>query len=227
MSFIENLFKLKIEKSREVLKDTFHRFQNIGIAWSTGKDSTAALFLARKVEPNILVLFCDTTKHFPETYSFRDKMVVKWSLNIINVFPEVRYQDVQGERTRCCGGLKIEALLREIEKRHLDVVITGKRWDEYPDGSNIDYFSKEVTIGDFSHVQVHPLLHWTEKDVDNFNEKEKILSNPIYERGLSTIDCEGCTTSLQSKVSIHSNSANERDRDREKVVERLRALGYW
>jgi phosphoadenosine phosphosulfate reductase len=69
------------------------------------------------------------------------------------------------------------------------------------------------------------LLHWTEKDVWNFIKTRKIPYNPLYNKGFLSIECEVCPTPIQKTED--AKVRRERDRDREKIKEQLRALGYW
>ena len=79
----------KVDKSKEIILEAIERFgdEKTAIAWTSGKDSTALLNLVREAFNNqvpIPVLFVDTGKHFDTVYKFRDKLVKKWNLNIIN-----------------------------------------------------------------------------------------------------------------------------------------------
>jgi 3'-phosphoadenosine 5'-phosphosulfate sulfotransferase (PAPS reductase)/FAD synthetase len=222
MSFVDRLLEPKIKKSTEILKGAFDKFKNVGIVWSTGKDSTTTLFLAKELKPNILVLFGDTTRHFQETYDFRGKVVKKWNLNLVNVLPEVNYEEVKGDRTTCCRALKTKSVLGKIENLHLDAVITAVRWDENPAKLNEDYISQREEGDTYKHHRIHPLLHWTETDVWNFIKMSKIPYNPLYNKGFLSIECEVCPTPIQKAEPAKVG----RERDREKIMKRLRALGY-
>jgi 3'-phosphoadenosine 5'-phosphosulfate sulfotransferase (PAPS reductase)/FAD synthetase len=207
------------------LKDAFHKFEKVGVAWSTGQDSTLTLFLSKKINPDVLVLFGDTTRHYQETYTFRDRLSKEWDLNLINVPTKVNNHKVKGNRSKCCHALKIESLHSKIHELHLNALVTGIRWDEDPRWANEDYTSEKMTAETYSFVEVHPILHWTENDVWNYMERNQVPNNPLYHKGFSSVDCENCPTPI-TRASVPIN-VKEQAKDREGIVERLRALGYW
>lgn len=89
------------------------------------------------------------------------------------------------------------------------------------------------------HVRVHPLLHWTFMDVWEFTLRNNIPVNPLYLKGYTSIGCRPCTKptlgrefkSLEEYVAfLKSKRVEERAGrliDKEKLMQRLRALGYW
>ncbi len=103
-----------------------------------------------------------------------------------------------------------------------------------------DYSSKLDTKG---HIRVHPLLDWNEIDVWNYVKKEKVPVNPLYfsRNGYRyrSLGCTHCTIPLKSKAKnvddiineLEVTTAEERsgrsmDKEREYVMQKLRALGY-
>lgn len=64
-----------------------HIEENDGyLSFSGGKDSLVVLDLARRVEPNIPVVFFDSGLEFPETYQYLAQLQDQWHLNL-TVFP--------------------------------------------------------------------------------------------------------------------------------------------
>ncbi len=103
-----------------------------------------------------------------------------------------------------------------------------------------DYASK---LEDGSHVRVHPLLDWNEVDVWSYIKKEKIPVNPLYfsRNGFRyrSLGCTHCTIPVKSNArnvddivkelettKIEERSGRSMDKEREHVMQRLRALGY-
>lgn len=52
------------------------------VAWSGGRDSTAALLLARQVKSDVPVVFFDSGLEFPETYEYINSLTQKLNLNL-------------------------------------------------------------------------------------------------------------------------------------------------
>ena len=107
-------------------------------------------------------------------------------------------------------------------------------WDQYKTKSD-----------EKTHLRVHPLLHWTELDVWLYVKREGLPVNPLYFarkingawKRYRSLGCEPCTTPIESKVKnidemieeIKTSKTAERagrSLDKEKIMQRLRALGY-
>lgn len=212
-----------VRRSLEVIEKAFESFDRIGVAWSTGKDSTVNLFLARQFDKKIPVLFGDTTQHYQETYEHRDRVAQDWDLNLVNMVPDLSYEEVKGERERCCHALKTQPALKTVEQLGLEAVIVGVRWSEHPVRAKEEYFSKREGEQIFSHYRIHPLLHWTEEDIWDFTKAHNLPHNPLYDKGFRSIGCAPCTKPAPPDAPERSGRAQ----DKEKIMKRLRALGYW
>lgn len=58
--------------------DTYEGF----VAWSGGKDSTAVVDLARRVDPDVPVAFYHSGLEFPETTSYISELADRWNLDL-------------------------------------------------------------------------------------------------------------------------------------------------
>ena len=73
-------------KSLSIIREAKAQFKNMGVLWSTGKDSTATLWLCKKAffgKIPFPVIHLDTGQKFPEIYAFRDKIAKEWELDLI------------------------------------------------------------------------------------------------------------------------------------------------
>jgi len=103
-----------------------------------------------------------------------------------------------------------------------------------------DYSSKIENEG---HVRIHPLLDWNEIDIWNYIKKEHIPVNPLYfsRNGFRyrSLGCTHCTIPIKSnakniddiiaelkETKTEERSGREQDKEKEYVMQRLRALGY-
>lgn len=102
-----------------------------------------------------------------------------------------------------------------------------------------DIFSTEFEGA--NHVRVHPLLHWNEKEVWEYILSRKLKVNPLYcarnGKRYRSLGCDPCTKPVDSDAVTVEQILNElettkvqersgRDKDKEEVMEKLRALGY-
>jgi tRNA(Ile)-lysidine synthase TilS/MesJ len=74
--------------AEKLTKQAIERYgENLAVACSFGKDSMVVLDMARKINPNVKVVFNNTGVEFPETIQFKNEMVKKWKLNLIETQP--------------------------------------------------------------------------------------------------------------------------------------------
>jgi len=103
-----------------------------------------------------------------------------------------------------------------------------------------DYSSKIENEG---HVRIHPLLDWNEIDVWRYIKQEHIPVNPLYfsRNGFRyrSLGCTHCTVPIKSNsktiddiikelktTNIEERAGREQDKEKEFIMQRLRALGY-
>jgi len=216
-----NKLKELVNRTNEVIVDALIKYKHLALSWSGGKDSTVLLYLVKCYKPDITIFFGDTSVLFKETYEFRDRLVKEWNLNLINLKPYVSYSSVKGNREICCHNLKTIPLLVAIQKFKIGALFVGIRRNEHPSRFKESYFSPRNNP---EHYRIHPLLHWKEKDIWDLIDKYKLPYNPLYDKGYRSIGCEPCTYQVLDK------SASERSGrayDKEKIMSRLRELGYY
>jgi sulfate adenylyltransferase subunit 2 len=105
-----------------------------------------------------------------------------------------------------------------------------------------DQFKTDFEKG--SHIRIHPLLHWTEVNIWEYIEREKIPIIPLYfanEKGerYRSIGCYPCTFPIKSNAKtvreiieeLKNTKTPERagraqDKESEDAFEKLRRDGY-
>jgi phosphoadenosine phosphosulfate reductase len=119
----------------------------------------------------------------------------------------------------CTKRLKTEALNQAIQKYRWRALITGVRWDEHQARSQEIYFSPRP-----DHVRVHPILHFRERDVWEYIKKYQLPYCPLYDKGYRSLGvCRAPSPSTDRSVPERAG----RGTDKEGLMERLRALGYF
>jgi len=237
-------------KSISIIREAKAQFKNIAVLWSTGKDSTATLWLCRKAffgKIPFPVIHIDTGYKFPEIYEFRDRIAKEWDLDLIiarNEEATRRGMSPEKGKLQCCTALKTEALKMLIKEKEFDALILAIRRDEHGIRAKERVFSPRdedfrwryedqpaemwdlyvKPSEDFSHMRVHPLLHWTE------------AKNGKRYRSLG---CMPCTVPIPSNAStideiieelkttkIPERAGRAQDKERAYMMQKLRSLGY-
>lgn len=218
------------QKSIILLREAKAQFKNIACLWSTGKDSTAAVWLCKKAffgKIPFPVVHIDTGYKFPEIYEFRDKIAKEWGFNLVIAKNEKALkQRMAPEKGRldCCTLLKTEALKNLIRKEKYDALILAIRRDEHGIRAKERYYSPRdeefrwnyadqpaelwdlyvKPSEDFSHMRVHLILHWTELDVWQYMKQEKLPVNPLYfakdGKRYRSLGCMPCTVPVPSNA---------------------------
>lgn len=119
-----------------------------------------------------------------------------------------------------------------LEKCGATVVTQGLRWDEHPARKDDEYFDEfEGDEATPRHHRVRPILHFTERDVWDATIHFGIPYCDLYEKGYRSLGAK--TTSLKTSdlPAWEQDLENTEERagrrqDKEKTMERLRALGY-
>lgn len=265
-----NTLKELEQKSIFIIREAVYRFKKPALLWSIGKDSTVLLYLARKAlfgdMSKLPVIHIDTKKNFPEMHSFRDKLAKKWGLKLVVGMYGDKCKNPENEipgLNVCCGAPKTEALKETIAKNNFDALIVGIRRDEHGIRAKERVFSPRNKEFKWNyknqpaelweqytskkerdtHIRVHPLLHWTEKNIWEYIEKEKIPVLSLYfaKNGYRyrSLGCKNCSMPVKSnaknvkeilkelkttRTSERSGRSTEKEKDF--VMQKLRGLGY-
>jgi len=228
------LLKNSYNKSIYIIREARTRFTNLALMWGGGKDSTLMLYLTKEALYNNLpsIIFLDTTFAFRETKEYIRIISKLWNFNLI--YFQNREALSKGinpwnySKIECCTKLKTDALNQCIQKYNFDGLMFGIRWDEHPIRGKEKYFSsRDVPC----HMRVHPILHWSEEDVWRFIKKYNIPYNPLYDRIINdkkykSIGCYPCTKPISQEEYLELGERGGRSLDKEKIMERLRSLGY-
>jgi len=105
-------------------------------------------------------------------------------------------------------------------------------WDQYKSGASED-----------THIRIHPLLHWTEKDIWAYVQRENMPFVDLYRakngQRYRSIGCETCCSPVPSEATtieeivaeLEATRRGERegraqDKEDTYTMQKLRSLGY-
>ncbi len=252
------------------IREAYHHYPELCLLWSIGKDSTTLLWLVYKAFFGKIPFPCmhiDTTYKFPEMYKFRDHWAKEFNLDL-QVYTNQEAID-RGvtydthDSIEVCTELKTNALKQAIAKYKYKALFVGIRRDEHGIRSKERYFSprnqkfewnykdqppelwdqyKNETQED-DHIRVHPLLHWTERDIWHYIKREDIPINELYfakdGKRYRSLGCMPITNPIDSEADtvdkiideLENTNTSERagraqDKEEAHAMQKLRALGY-
>ena len=197
-----------VAESIEIFREAIAGAGNPVLMYSIGKDSSVMLHLAKKAfypaRPPFPLLHIDTTWKFREMYAHRARMVAESGMELIvhtneeglkagiNPFTHGSsyYTDV----------MKTQALKQALDARQFDVVFGGARRDEEKSRAKERVFSFRAPghrwepkaqrpelwnlynthVKPGESIRVFPISNWTELDVWQYIDQEKIPIVPLY-----------------------------------------------
>jgi len=206
-------------ESIHILREVAAQFANPVILYSVGKDSSALVHLVRKAfYPGPIpfpLLHIDTGYKFPEMYEFRDAFVKEVGAKLIIHRNESAITEGANPHelgtSRCCGLLKTKALLDGLEQGAFDAAIGGARRDEEKSRAKERVFSFRDKFGQWEprlqrpelwslyngrikpgeSIRVFPISNWTETNIWQYIEREKIPVVPLYFAAKRTVFQQG------------------------------------
>src|SRR5215813_14103553 len=250
-----------------IFREAFARLTRLALLWSLGKDSNVMIWLARKAffgRVPFPVMHVDTGKKFPEMYVFRDRYAREWQLDLlIEPCPPIESVDQTLPPAARSAARKTEGLKLALAKHGFDGLVAGIRRDEEATRAKERVFSPRGAEGlwdvrdqppEFwnhfnaspppgAHLRVHPILHWTERDIWAYTRREGIPVIPLYfahagkrYRSLGDADITFPVESHRGTIDeiiaeldatkIPERSGRAMDHEAEDAFERLRVAGY-
>jgi phosphoadenosine phosphosulfate reductase len=173
--------------------------QDIVVTCSFQAEDMIVLDIVRQHLPNVPVVFLDTGYHFAEVYEYRDRMARDWSLNLINLLPEITVAEQesqfgilnQTDPSRCCGIRKVKPLFGALENYKL--WFTGMRREQAKSRAAMQLIESFKLPTGTQIRKISPLADWTAKDVWAYAGQHNIPLLSLYDKGYSSIGCEPCT----------------------------------
>ena len=204
---MDHLTRLE-NKSIHILREAYSEFRSLCMLWSVGKDSTVMLWLARKSffgHVPIPLVHIDTSFKIAEMIAYRDRLALKWRLdmiygqNIKALQEKQTFPDGNCSRLECCKLLKTEALINTLSgnwpryrlnhdtgKYELDHnrepysgVIVGVRSDEEGTRSKERYFSPRGKKSNWD-LADQPPEFWNQYKTD-FSPSTHVRIHPLLD----------------------------------------------
>ena len=190
--------------ARKIIKATYS--PDACIFFKGGKETMVMLYIMQDVVGSNLknpFIFLDSGNEQQELYDFIDEQEEEMGMNL-HRFPFDGHED------------KIRALKEAIDTLNLEKVFVAIRRDESPARKDEVYLKiKDGT------VRIHPMLEFTEEDIWAMLKGKNIPYCKLLDQGYRALG-DGAQKSVEG-----GDERSGRDQDKEKVMERLRKLGYF
>ncbi|MCG3180693.1 MAG: Phosphoadenosine phosphosulfate reductase [Phycisphaerae bacterium] len=170
----------------------------LGVSSSFGAESACLLHLVVQVWPQAPVLFINTGFLFEETLAFRDQLVERLGLNVVEFRPQIPTGQFLAERGElwktdpdaCCAVNKVEPMQRAVEG--YDAWMSGIRRDQSSARADTPIV-RRLGTGLF---KISPIANWSTRQIHEHLRDNKLPYHPLYEKGYLSIGCTHCTRAV-------------------------------
>lgn len=204
---LSHLRELEAE-SIHIFREVASEFERPALMFSGGKDSIVMLRLAEKAfhpcKIPFPVLHVDTGHNFPEVIEFRDRRLAEVGARLIVGSVQERIDSGQLKEepglNPSRNQLQTPVLLESIEENEFDALFGGARRDEEKARAKERVYSFRDDFGQWDpknqrpelwslyngrtrkgeHIRVFPISNWTELDIWQYIEAEKVEIPQIY-----------------------------------------------
>ena len=191
-----------------ITREVAAEFERPVLLFSGGKDSIVLMRLAEKAffpaKLPFPVMHVDTGHNFPEAIAFRDRRVAELGARLVVASVQQAIDDglvVEETGPRASRNtLQTATLLRAIEQHRFDALFGGARRDEEKARAKERIYSFRDEFGQWEprsqrpelwnlynglhrrgeHIRVFPLSNWTELDVWQYIDQERLATPSIY-----------------------------------------------
>lgn len=189
-------FARRVDRAKEIVREALAATRNPYVAFSGGKDSTAALHLVAEQRPGVTAAFLDSGAELPDTLAFVERIGREWPVRLEIVRPPAGLLDLleeygayglpakaeyrKGDITR---RLVHEPMLEFARSRGHDAVFMGLRREE--NRRRLYMLSRQGVIHRAQYDglwHVNPLADWKGEDVWAYIASRGLPYNPVYDK---------------------------------------------
>lgn len=176
-----------------------HFAPDVMLTCSFQHDGVVLAHMLQQIAPQVPIVFINTGFHFPETLAYRDEIVRRLGLNLVElqpIMPRPEFAERYGldlyarNPDLCCHINKVEPLKRYLPG--MRAWINGRRRDQASSRHAIRVV--ELYQGDLH--KVNPLASWTSRDTFYYMQRHDLPLHPLFDQGYASIGCAPCTRPL-------------------------------
>lgn len=180
-----------------------HFHPRLMMATAFGAEGCCLIHMLAEIEPAVTVINIDTGYQFAETLELRERIKVRYGIEVEYVRPELSVAEYEAEHggplyvhrpDQCCHDRKILPLRKAVERIRPLSWISAIRKDQTTDRGRADVVQWDAK---FSLVKVNPLLNWTKNEVWKFITDHEVPYNPLHDQNYPSIGCWPCTRAVK------------------------------
>lgn len=185
-----------------------------GLVMSTsfGIQSAVMLHLVTQVVPNIPVIWVDTGYLVPATYRFAEALTEQLNLNLKvyqspisparmeAIFGRLWSQDNLETLNQYDQMRKVEPMQRALEELQATAWIAGLRREQTDFRKTLQVVDRQSDL-----FKIHPILHWTSADIDNYLQTHNLPYHPLRDHGYASVG------DWHSSRPVNQNDHHERE----------------
>jgi phosphoadenosine phosphosulfate reductase len=158
--------------------------------------SIPLLHMISRISPEVPVAFLNTGFLFPETLEFRDQVLDRLGLELLEVtssIPKSQQRDPAGrfffhsDPDRCFNMNKVQPM-EELLWQY-DVWINGVRADQSAQRKSFEIEQPTPQRA----IRFHPMLAWTSRMIHEYRVEYNLPEHPLEAQGYFSVGCEPCT----------------------------------
>lgn len=202
-AILEEVSRLDALASLTYLRSAFP--QTVVFSTSFGKEDQVITDMIHQIDGGIRIFTLDTGRLFAETYSVWTTTMERYGMPISVQVPDQTtlepfmaaygpnaFYASQTLRKECCRIRKVEPLKRALEGGQ--IWVTGIRSAQSPNRQSMHRWEWDEANEIF---KFHPLLDWTDEQLDEYVRLHEVPCNVLHERGFPSIGCAPCTRAVR------------------------------
>lgn len=200
--------------AQDVLTWALDQFgDRVTFASSFGAEDVVVIDMLAKLDRPCAVFTLDTGRLNQETYDVMDAVRYKYGIEIDVMFPRFEavehlvklngpnlFYDSIENRKACCEVRKLEPLRRALADRA--AWITGVRREQSVTRTAVTIVELDGAFGGI--VKVNPLADWTNRQVWDYIEANRVPYNKLHDRNYPSIGCAPCTRAVEPGEDVRA-----------------------
>lgn len=182
--------------------------EDVLITTSFGTTSALLIHMISRIRPEHPIHFIDTGYLFPETLQYKDLLIEKYGINIIDHVPDEKKHKLTREKKmweinpdRCCHYNKVEPMRQIQSGRDYKVWISGLIGYQNRHRSELNFVQKKEDM-----YRYYPLIDWTPEMVEEYFDETQLPRHPLERFGFDSIGCTHCTSKGKNREGRWNNS---------------------